>query len=86
MDWAFIWLMIVLKIPLAAALWIIWWSIRSEPVTDDDERTERGGPGGGHPRPHRPRSPRRGPHVERPPGPPSRVRARPRQLPARARR
>ena len=71
----FIWLFVVLKVPLIAALLLIWWAIREpEPATDPDE----GGSGGSKcdrdPSPRGPRSPRRGPHATPPPAPPRRVR------------
>ena len=77
MDWAFIYLMFVLKIPIAALLFIVWWAIRSEPET-----TETGADGNGgtktrprHPRRPFPRAPRRGPHGDPLPLPPPRTRA-----------
>ncbi len=67
MDWAFIYLMFVLKIPIGLLLWIVWWAIRSEPESAD---APEGGGGGTkvpprqprHPRRPLPRNPRRGPH------------------------
>ena len=62
MEWAFIWLMVVLKIPIAMLLYLVWWAIKQHepeaPVHDED---------GGVKPPHRPRVPdhrprRRGPH------------------------
>jgi hypothetical protein len=79
-TWAFIWMMFVLKIPIAGALYLVWWSTRPpEPATDDT-----GGGSDRHPR-HpsrrpRPRPPRRGPHAGPPPRSPQRVRARARRL------
>ena len=61
--WGFIWIMLVLKIPLVALLWLVWYAVRAapEPIGEDDED---GGIGKPHPRdprgPGRPR--RRGPH------------------------
>ena len=62
--WGFIWIMLVLKIPLVALLWLVWYAVRAtpEPIAADDD-----GDGGiGKPRPHDPRGPgkprRRGPH------------------------
>ena len=77
---AFLWMMLVLKIPLIALLWLVWWSVREVP-TDEEHIDEGGGGGGGspHPRPRRPRPPRRGPHAGQPPGSPSRVRVQPRR-------
>jgi hypothetical protein len=59
-GWTFFWMMVVLKVPIAALLYIVFWAIRqtdAEPTGDGDGgiRPPR------HPRPpHRPR--RRGPH------------------------
>lgn len=55
---------LVLKIPVAAACWLIWHAIRSEP---EPASSEDGG--GNQPNrhfrrePRRPRGPRRGPHA-----------------------
>lgn len=61
MGWTFFWLMVALKVPIAALLYIVWWAIHQ---TDEDE-APAGGDGGVRP-PHRPRLPRhprrRGPH------------------------
>jgi hypothetical protein len=83
-DWAFIYLMLVLKIPILALLGIVWWAVRSTPE-DAEERTD--GDGGQrrprhHPRRPLPRPPRRGPHGAPAPEPPARTRA----VVARARR
>ena len=56
---------LILKIPVAAACWLIWHAIRAEP---DPAASEDGGGGGRQPRhfrraPKRPRDPRRGPHA-----------------------
>lgn len=61
---AFLWLFLALKIPVAAALLLIWWAVREpEPeVAPEDEG------GSKRPDPHRgpklPKSPRRGPHSD----------------------
>jgi hypothetical protein len=79
--WLLIWMMLVLKIPIGALLYICWWATRQEvePTHDQD--------GGGNDRhPHRPsrrpppRPPRRGPHADPPPAAPQRVRARGKRL------
>jgi hypothetical protein len=62
MTWGFIWLMLVLKIPIAMLLYIVWWAVRQAPepeVSDDD-----GGIGRDDPLdPRGPAFPRhRGPH------------------------
>ena len=83
MDWTFLYLMVGLKIPLLAALWLIWYAVR-EPEEEQAPDEDRGGRGGGpHPRNRPPKPPRRGPHAEPPPPAPLRVRvARGRRVPA----
>jgi hypothetical protein len=79
-GWAIFWMAVVLKIPIIALLWLVWWAIRSEPAPAGDDA---GGDGGVRPRPHPrrrpPRPPRRGPHAEPAPVPPKRVRITPRR-------
>ena len=65
----FIFLMVVLKIPIFGLLYIVWWAIRStpepEPVGDEDGGCKKPlapRPRHPHPRPALPRAPRRGPH------------------------
>ena len=66
MTWTFIWLMLVLKIPIVGLFTIVWWAVRSvdEPAPEETVRAQP------RPRPHRPprppRPPRRprGPHGE----------------------
>jgi hypothetical protein len=75
MTWGFLWIMLALKIPLAALIYIVWWAIKQEP----EEAESPGGDGGvRRPRPHPrkpfPRRPRRGPHGDPLPQPPARVR------------
>ena len=77
MDWTFIYLMFVLKLPIAACAWIVWWAIRAEPDPDADDAEPTDG-GGGSKRPREPVDPRprsRGPHGD--PGLPSPPRSRP---------
>jgi hypothetical protein len=74
--WAFFWLAVVLKIPIFALLYLVWWAIRQsdvevEPV-DEGGGSDRTGHG---PRARPPKPPRRGPHADPPPRPPERVRA-----------
>jgi hypothetical protein len=64
---------LVLKIPVVAALVLIWYAIR-EPAPADGDRTDGGGGGSPHPRLRPPRGPRRGPHAAEAPPAPSRVR------------
>ena len=78
--WPIFWMFVVLKIPLLAALWIVWWALRAEPVEAEEEHVDGDDGRGPHrPRPHLPDSPRRGPHAERAPRSPSRVRVRARR-------
>jgi hypothetical protein len=56
-GWTLFFMVVILKIPLIAALWLIWYAIKAEPVPDEEAD---GGPRG--PRrnpPRRPRPPRR---------------------------
>jgi hypothetical protein len=87
-SWTFIYLMVALKIPIAALLYLVWWAIHQTPET-----TENGSGDGGikrprHPRPPLPRRPRhRGGHGMALPSPPRTRRAvlargRPHPLPA----
>ena len=76
MTWGFLWLMLALKLPLAALIYLVWWAIKQEPdessSSDDDggiKRRHRP-----HPRQPFPRRPRRGPHGDPAPAPPARVR------------
>lgn len=59
MGWTLFFMMVILKIPLAAAILLIWYAIKQEPTPEEepggDERGPRRKP------PSRPRSPRRGP-------------------------
>ena len=78
--WVFIWLLVILKIPIVALLLIVRWAVRQTP------EAAAGGDGGvgprlgprhpHHPRAPLPRSPRRGPHGERCLRSPARVRTR----------
>jgi hypothetical protein len=71
----FIYMMLVLKLPILALLWIVWWAVRATPEveTGDDDGGLRRSP---HtPRPPRTPRPRRGPHAEPPPPSPARTRS-----------
>jgi hypothetical protein len=75
MTWGLLWLMLALKIPLAALLWLVWWAVKQTP--EEAEQPAPGGEGGSkvrHPRRPFPRHPRRGPHGEPMPPAPARVR------------
>jgi len=71
-----LYLFLFLKLPIIAACWIVWWAVHQEA-----DEAEQGDGGGGrrvhphHPHPRRPRPPRRGPHGDRLPQPPSRIRS-----------
>jgi hypothetical protein len=81
MGWTFVYLMLVLKIPIAALLYIVWWAIKSEPqqaepTPDGDGGTKTREPRRPpHPRRPFPRHPRRGPHGDPLPLPPPRTRS-----------
>ena len=81
MAWGFVWMMVVLKIPIVMLLWLVYWAVKQ---TDAEmEHPSDGGGNDRHPhrgRPRGPRPPRRGPHNEPAPRAPSRVRAGGRQL------
>jgi hypothetical protein len=91
-TWTFIWLMVILKIPIWALYLIIRWAVRQTPET---EPGQDGGIGPRplpyhphHPRSRSPRAPRRGPHGDPVLASPRRVRvmsARGRVLTARGR-
>ena len=65
MGWTFVWLMVALKVPIAALLYIVWWAVKQNPETAEDhgEGGQRRRPDP-HPRRPLPRLPRRGPHGE----------------------
>jgi hypothetical protein len=78
-TWMFIWLLVILKIPIVALFMIVRWAIGQTPET---EAGQDGGIGPRplplhpyHPRSKLPRLPRRGPHGGPMPSPPQRVRA-----------
>ncbi len=75
MTWGFLWLMLALKIPLAALIYLVWWAIKQKP---EESPPSDGGGGIRRPQPHHPkpfpRRPRRGPHGDPAPAPPARVR------------
>ena len=88
MTWTFLWLILLLKIPIGGLLWIIWWSIhKADEETPAGAHDEDGGTKVTrarrlHPRPPRPVRPRRGPHSGAAPPAPRRTRS----VVARARR
>ena len=73
MDWpTFVWMFLILKIPVVAALLLIWYAIKDPAPVEDD--WSDGGGGSHQPRLKPPRGPRRGPHAEASPPSPARVR------------
>ena len=76
MGWGFVWLMVVLKIPIAMLLWLVWWAVKQVPEEGESDARDDGGlePPPHRPRPNRPRPGRRGPHAMPPPAPVPRVR------------
>ena len=64
----FIFMGLILKIPVAAACWLIWHAVRAEPDPAEGEEVTGGGEQDNRrfrrdPRPNRPKGPRRGPHA-----------------------
>jgi hypothetical protein len=72
--WAVFWLAVILKIPIAALLAIVWWAVRQPPVAQAEEDGDGGSRHDPHPRRRPPQPPRRGPHADPAPAPPDRVR------------
>jgi hypothetical protein len=83
MGWTFVFMMLVLKIPICGLGWIVWHAIHDVPdgfndaADKDAESRDDGGSkvGRQHPRRPLPRSPRRGPHGEPVSPPPARTRS-----------
>jgi len=62
----FIFMGLILKIPVLAACWLVWHAVRAEPDTVEGSEESDGGERGRfrrQPKPKRPRGPRRGPHA-----------------------
>jgi hypothetical protein len=62
-----LWLFVALKVPLVAALWLVWWAIHQEPEPEEAPPGDGGQRVTGprepvHPRRPLPHAPRRGPH------------------------
>jgi hypothetical protein len=77
-TWTFIWLMVILKVPIGALFAIVRWAVRQTP---ESEPGNDGGIGPNprplhphHPRSRPPRAPRRGPHGDPASASPKRVR------------
>lgn len=78
-GWTFVYLMLILKLPIIGLLYLVWWAIHQSDDEVDDSREGGGGtmvrqPQDRHPRPRLPRHPRRGPHGDPAPAAPPRVR------------
>ena len=73
MGWTMFYLFVALKVPILAAIWLVYWAIKQEPDPSDDVRDD-GGSKRPHPVPRLPRTPRRGPHGDPAPIAPPRVR------------
>ncbi|HMD51136.1 MAG TPA: hypothetical protein VKG62_00365 [Solirubrobacteraceae bacterium] len=77
--WTFIWLMVILKIPIVALFLIVRWAVGQTPEVAPGQDGGIGPlprpPHPHHPRARLPRTPRRGPHGEPPAPSPARVRA-----------
>jgi hypothetical protein len=77
-TWTFIWLAVLLKLPIVALFLLVRWAVRQTPETAEEEdggigpRPRPRNPH--HPRPGLTRPPRRGPHGDPAPAAPSRVR------------
>ena len=59
--WPIFFLLVVLKIPVLGALWLVWWASRPAVEPDGAEDSD-GGFKRWRPQPVGPRGPRRGPH------------------------
>jgi hypothetical protein len=57
-GWTIFYMVVILKIPMVAALWLVWWAIKSEPLPEEETDEDRGPR---RTRPPLPRWPRRGP-------------------------
>jgi hypothetical protein len=74
-SWTFLYLMIGLKIPIAALLYLVWWAIHQVPEPAEPGAGNDGNRRPRHPRPPLPRRPRpRGAHGLPIPAPPQRTR------------
>jgi hypothetical protein len=74
MGWTMFFLFVVLKVPIVAAIWLIYWAVKQVPDPSEDVRDDGGTSRRPHPVPRLPRTPRRGPHGDPEPPAPPRVR------------
>jgi hypothetical protein len=81
-TWTFIWLMVILKVPIVALFLIVRWAVRQTPETEPGSSDGGIGPRPTPLHPHRaggggsrlPRAPRRGLHGDPAPTSPARMR------------
>jgi hypothetical protein len=59
MGWTLFYMLVILKIPLAFALYIVWYAVKEEPEPEEGLSDDQRGPKRKPPR--NPRRPRRGP-------------------------
>jgi len=84
-GWTFFFLMVVLKVPIAALFSIVWWAIKATPDVPEEQHDDGGSKRPQPPQPRTPpRRPRRGPHGD--PAVPAPSRSRPPAVPAVTRR
>jgi hypothetical protein len=83
----YVWMMVILKIPIVALLYLVWWASKSPEPVDPEPALIPNDREPDHPRfPRRPCTPRRGPHADPMPASPPRVRViRGRRIPAHGR-
>jgi hypothetical protein len=62
MEWGFVWIMLILKIPLFALLYIVWYAIKDPPEPELADEGTDGSDRPLKPQPIAPLFPRRGPH------------------------
>lgn len=81
-GWTFFFMFVVLKIPICALFYLVWWATRApEPTDEEPARTDgNGGWPHGPRRPRRPPPPRRGAHGAAAPRSPARMRSSARRL------
>ena len=72
MEWTtFVWMFVMLKIPIVMLLWLVWYAIQTPEPEIADDRDEGGSDRRHRGLPRNPRRPRRGgPHAAPPPAPP----------------
>src|SRR3954470_6534459 len=48
--WGVFWLAVILKIPIVALLWLVWYAVRQPPVPEAEQDDSGGSRRGAHPR------------------------------------